>query len=253
MALFASLYNLPSLLFVVLGAFIPPVLLLGFNRQALRLVGAIVLPVGFLGTMIGMVQMLQQMDDATAIGPAVSVALLTSVYAIGFKLLLDLLPEDEHPVRVVSFAKSAVAGCVLLAVVLAAICMGSKLEVFWDVRAAGSLAVGALLIAGLAQSFGSAPLDGLVRQLPTLAVLILASSLLIVFTQLNAPREIGPTMAWGFLGALYASLAAVLVRLLALSHVERPARRSQWGAFAALNVGGCVLMAQVALAIVMNG
>ena len=37
---------------------------------------------GFLGTVIGLVQMLQNMDDPTAIGPAMAVALLTLFYGI---------------------------------------------------------------------------------------------------------------------------------------------------------------------------
>jgi chemotaxis protein MotA len=35
---------------------------------------------GLIGTLIGLVQMLQQMDDPTAIGPAMAVALLTTFY-----------------------------------------------------------------------------------------------------------------------------------------------------------------------------
>jgi len=248
-----ALFDLPAYLFVVLAAFVPPILLLGCSRQALRLSGDIVLPVGFLGTMVGLVQLLQMMDDPRAIGPAVSVALLTSVYAIGFKLLLDLLPEDQEAVVAVPFGKRAAAGGFFLAVLLTAICMGSGLGIFFDVRAIAFVLVGALLIAGLAKSFGSAPVEGLVRQLPTLAVLILSSSLLAMVSQLNDPRQIGPTIAWGFLGALYASSAAVLVRLLALNHVERPVSGGQWGAFAALNVGACVVMAQVVLTMVLNG
>jgi flagellar motor component MotA len=38
--------------------------------------------IGFLGTMIGLVQMLQAMEDPSAIGPALSVALLTVFYGI---------------------------------------------------------------------------------------------------------------------------------------------------------------------------
>ena len=37
---------------------------------------------GFLGTLIGLVQMLQNMDDPTAIGPAMAVALLTLFYGM---------------------------------------------------------------------------------------------------------------------------------------------------------------------------
>jgi chemotaxis protein MotA len=35
---------------------------------------------GLIGTLIGLVQMLQQMDDPTKIGPAMAVALLTTFY-----------------------------------------------------------------------------------------------------------------------------------------------------------------------------
>jgi chemotaxis protein MotA len=43
---------------------------------------------GLLGTLIGLVQMLQQMDDPSKIGPAMAVALLTTFYGV---LLANLL------------------------------------------------------------------------------------------------------------------------------------------------------------------
>lgn len=48
-----------------------------FNRAADGAVAA-----GTLGTLIGLVQMLQQMDDPSAIGPAMAVALLTLLYGV---------------------------------------------------------------------------------------------------------------------------------------------------------------------------
>ena len=48
-----------------------------FNRAADGAVAA-----GMLGTLIGLVQMLQRLDDPTAIGPAMAVALLTLLYGV---------------------------------------------------------------------------------------------------------------------------------------------------------------------------
>lgn len=48
-----------------------------FNRAADGAVAA-----GMLGTLIGLVQMLQKLDDPTAIGPAMAVALLTLLYGV---------------------------------------------------------------------------------------------------------------------------------------------------------------------------
>ena len=48
-----------------------------------------------LGTLIGLVQMLQQLDDPTAIGPAMAVALLTLFYGVFFgELVFRNLASD---------------------------------------------------------------------------------------------------------------------------------------------------------------
>ncbi len=50
-------------------------------------VGAFALGSGMLGSLIGMVQLLQNMSDPTAIGPGMAVALLSTLYAIGTALV----------------------------------------------------------------------------------------------------------------------------------------------------------------------
>jgi len=61
----------------------------GGNREQLALgtayfmqAGALCIASGAMGTLIGLVQMLQQLDDPTRIGPAMAVALLTSFYGV---------------------------------------------------------------------------------------------------------------------------------------------------------------------------
>jgi chemotaxis protein MotA len=52
----------------------------GSGAQILDTMGAIAPAMGMVGTLIGLVQMLQNMSDPAAIGPAMAVALLTTFY-----------------------------------------------------------------------------------------------------------------------------------------------------------------------------
>lgn len=247
------LFDFHSLIFVLLAAFVPPVLLLGFRKQALRLAGEIVLSVGFLGTMIGMVQMLQQMGGPSALGPAISVALLTSIYAIGIKLMLDLLHDPQEEIAKVSKSRGIAASAAFLTVVLAAMLLGSGLRVFVSLTAVVLVVLGGLLIAGFSKSFGIAPLQGLVRQLPTMAVLVLLASCVCILSNLHELNQIGPIIAWGFLGAFYAILGNVSLRLYSPNQLKAPAATGQWGVFGTLNAGALVVMALVVLSMKMGG
>jgi len=113
-----TMFDLISVLFVILG--LPAVLLVTYSPRRLREYGlggvvrmlqpdkgspwhpdahlqaariantAAVLAflMGTVGTLIGVVQMLQQLDDPTMIGPALAVALLTNLYALLIYALL---------------------------------------------------------------------------------------------------------------------------------------------------------------------
>ncbi len=56
------------------------------SARFFALSGAAALGTGWLGVLIGLVQMLQQMDDLTKIGPALAVSLLTAFYGLGIAL-----------------------------------------------------------------------------------------------------------------------------------------------------------------------
>ncbi len=57
--------------------------------------GLLAILAGALGTLIGLVQMLQALEDPTAIGPALSVALLTILYAVVMNALF-FVPMARH-------------------------------------------------------------------------------------------------------------------------------------------------------------
>ena len=63
--------------------------------------GGLAIMMGALGCLLGLITMLQNMDDLSAIGPAMAVALLTVFYAMAMNLLF-FVPMSRH------FAEAAV-------------------------------------------------------------------------------------------------------------------------------------------------
>jgi flagellar motor component MotA len=61
---------------------------------------------GTVGTLIGVVQMLQALDDPTKIGPAMAVALITSLYALGIYALLCHPLAQHHQAAAVAAGAS---------------------------------------------------------------------------------------------------------------------------------------------------
>ena len=61
-----------------------------FGAEIFLAMGAFAPAMGMMGTLIGLVQMLQQMDDPSSIGPAMAVALLTTFYGVVMANLICL-------------------------------------------------------------------------------------------------------------------------------------------------------------------
>jgi chemotaxis protein MotA len=71
-----------------------------FVASALRKAGEIAPGMGLIGTLVGLVQMLAQLDDPASIGPAMAVALLTTFYGalLGTVILTPLATKLERSV-----------------------------------------------------------------------------------------------------------------------------------------------------------
>ena len=59
-------------------------------QDALILLDQVILDIGFVGVLIGTVGVLQAMDNPKVVGPAIAVACLTLLYALGIKLLVGV-------------------------------------------------------------------------------------------------------------------------------------------------------------------
>ncbi len=64
-------------------------------EQVFRGVGETAPALGMMGTLVGLVQMLRQMDDPSAIGPAMAVALLTTFYGVFIANVIALPLADK--------------------------------------------------------------------------------------------------------------------------------------------------------------
>lgn len=68
-------------------------------ERVLRGVGETAPALGMMGTLVGLVQMLRQMDDPSAIGPAMAVALLTTFYGVFIANVVALPLADKLQVK----------------------------------------------------------------------------------------------------------------------------------------------------------
>ena len=203
---------------------------------------AVVLPVGLVGTLIGLVQMLQQMDDPTKIGPAISLALYPALYAAFAKICLQArLTSKASPAPEDPGARGWVAVILLLIMLGSAIAMGSPLPTFGKVSAVGTLAIALGIIAGVAWSAGHTDLvASLTRALPSVGLFMLYLSLVALLPTLNDPPTIGPILAWGLLGLFYANVLTLVLHLVFPHRAAAPPTTSQWLTFGA-SLAGVVL------------
>jgi len=102
-----------------------------------RLGAAFALAGGFLGTLIGLVVMLKNMDDPSALGPGMAMALLTQLYGVGLAMVscsaaaiithrtkhahaLNEVSRESVPVAAVASAVGVVCALVTLSLMFAA-------------------------------------------------------------------------------------------------------------------------------------
>jgi hypothetical protein len=210
---FARYLDIPSFLFVALGL-LAAGLAGQFRPSALKIASRIMVPIGLMGSIIGFVHMLRNLNDPTEVGPAFAVALLTTAYALGLKALIDLLQQRCEMKNETVAIGWRVGGCLVLLGSLAIACrLQSPFGMFLNLEAT-LLLVLTLVIVALAGGWGEGRLPrNLNHYLPRLGLFGLVLTVIAVLA-LSDPPEIGPVMAFGLLTYFYAMVAHVLVALI---------------------------------------
>ncbi|MDP6931806.1 MAG: hypothetical protein QGG40_02775 [Myxococcota bacterium] len=212
-----------------------------FGRASLVVADAIVLPVGLTATFIGLVQMLLQLDDPTEIGPAVSVAMYSSLYVAVVKFGLTVrLSGDRRPVEDPGMHGWMAAGLTLL-VLLAGMMLGSPLAAFFDLWSLGYLWLGAGAIVGLVWAGeGTNVIAPLARYLPFVGLLVLFGSNVAILQVLDDPTSLGPIIAIGLLSHLYTNVTAIILNLVRPDLAEPNRPIVQWLYWGGSIAGVCV-------------
>lgn len=93
------------------------------GRALFKSIGAVAPAMGMIGTLIGLVQMLGNLDDSAILGPAMAIALLTTLYGALMAHAFALPIADKLGYRI----KEETEQCYLVIDGLTAICSGANL------------------------------------------------------------------------------------------------------------------------------
>ena len=206
-----------------------------FGRASLGIASGTILSVGVAGTFIGNIQILARLDDPTALPAALSVSLLTSLYAALVKVVLDVVQSKKPaPAPVHPGPYGAVAAALCLVTFVCAIVLGTPVFTFVSALATALFVLGIALIALLGMGSGSRCIEGdIARFLPQVGLLILYASIVTVMPVLDDPSKIGPVMAWGLLGHFYCNVASLLIKLGLPHRIQERSDLADWLVFAA--------------------
>jgi flagellar motor component MotA len=211
---------------------------------------------GLLGTLIGLIQMLQQMDDLTKIGPAMAVALLCPFYAIILSELIFKAAEADCRARSMNDTGSGSSGppsvrkLIATVAIIGAVCggitMGGSLVIFVNPISA-ELLLGVVLlgifashpprkvIAALRSVFDSKDLDkdlalqhySVLHRMAEIAIGIGLTFTLLGLNQmlqkLDDPTVIGPALSVALLTTFYGIVLSELFLRNAASDILRRA------------------------------
>ncbi len=119
-----------------------------FGRASLGIASGTILSAGVAGTFIGNIQILARLDDPTALPAALSVSLLTSLYAALVKVVLDVVQSKKPaPAPVHPGPYGAVAAALCLVTFVCAIVLGTPVFTFVSALATALFVLGIALIA----------------------------------------------------------------------------------------------------------
>ncbi len=198
---------------------------------SLLVINAIILPAGLTTTFIGAVHMLHSLEDPSALGPATAVALLSVVYTAAVKICIEVYLSKRTTQAKISHGKRGWAGAtVWCAGLLGAILVfdGHFLG-FFNLPAAIFIGLSLAAIAGVTKAAGSKSyLHQIVRYIPSAGLFILYASAVTLLANWQDPSAIGPIIAIGFLGYLYASVLYTVLILIRPETMPRGPQTSQW-------------------------
>ena len=183
-----------------------------FSKSGWNLIADLAQPIGVVGTIIGMVGILQNVSDPEILPLVISISLLTIGYAVIISGLTSS-EEKEHSDLYSSGTKKGIATAVALGVVLWGMDAAAGLEAFIDLQSAISVLVGILLLLSFDKVLGNSVLNGWGQRLLGIGLIFFMAGSIAMLVNLNDPRAMGPAMAWAMLSLLYCLILLIIGRI----------------------------------------
>ena len=202
-----SVLHLPSLCFVLIALFLG-VCARGSIQNMVRVARDSSLVIGAQGTLIGLVLMLQDLQDSSGVGMALSTSLLTLLYGFAFYVLLnavfEFLGSEENLEPSVGVNMFTVLGMIgFIGAIATSLAMSTKIFNFVNVEAL-LLFVGAMGLSYLSSRGTKQSLTASIAKYSLWAgvggVLL---SYIVWLEKMNDPTAVGPNFAFGILSLLY--------------------------------------------------
>ena len=222
--------DLPSLALVGLTGLLAA-LSVRFSAASWQRMSATLLPVGVIGTSIGMVHLLRNLDDPTLFKPALFVAALCIVYSLILRVLVDLIsrPAPHAPLAPSAGGFGVVAVLLFLLLIGAAVLSASPLPALVDLSSMLIIAFALLMIRLLPVSAERHDfLTATTRVIPIVGIASLLVNNGLIWFDIDDPSTLGPALARGLLAHLYANIYLVSVSLLRPNQLPRSSDGFQW-------------------------
>jgi len=193
-----------------------------------------VIPIGLVGTCIGLVNMLVNLDNPALLWPALSKALSCVVYAAIIKLCIDMYPAETVASHDELGKHGWFAALLWLLLVVGVMAFSGSVAHYISAPAAGVLLLVVMLIVILTKAAGSADhVSQSLRFVPLAGLLTMIVSQVFILGVLHDPSLIGPAMAVGLLSLFYGNVFAVAVTLVRPDLIDEQLQMARWWYWAA--------------------
>ena len=236
-----SILDIPSLLFsssaLVVGGISG-----GRNiPKGIAITRDIAIPIGIIGTLVGFVNMLSQIDDPSALGPSIGISFLTTLYGLLLFALCNIIvswfPEDNTDISKNTLIQNGLATVVFLIILAATMNAGGAIFHFIDVSSIIIVSLFAVLPTLLANSKPLSKSSYLLEKSKDLckySIITLFAGMLysgiMMLMNLENPAAIGPAMAIGLLTPFYCCLLIIagIVTGITLTKTQKQEARTSF-------------------------
>ena len=206
-----AIVNNESLIFMGLSAF-SIFLSQNFGWRSIVLLDDLIIPIGIIGTLIGLVMMLGSEENLEAIPGGVFAALTPTLYALAIK---GLISERQDFVELNSGLSSKLMGLMgLLSVIGYTMEISAGVSAFLDLNAF-IFVLSAIVLTAIINLIKEQPiLAGLQKRLAGVGLLGLLIGITLMLPDFYNPKSLGPAVAFSYLSLMYAMLMLVILRIL---------------------------------------